>query len=305
MEKRPERFPRAITIGTPPAVANPTYSINIRLAKREAKCAVCKKTLMHGDLQASTEGPYRTIERKWILRTFFFCLRISCVTKLPRNSYITPFCQTTMSFHYDPRLTEEQKRRAMVMWHLKKRVGRQCNGVSCIISSTTNPRVFYHLYFLFRFRLWKLCFPMFHTKKINKRSSWTLLLITDGSRGQNVRCMARCCSLLSNPTVLLRGTSASVSASDHLCKIFFLIGVECFTNKGALTWMLSRLQRRTNLLKHFLPLPPFNFAEMSPDCTDSALAILKCGLVQLLLTATLVDLMPTLLYLPRVTSLLH
>lgn len=82
---------------------------------REAKCAVCKKTLVHGDLQASTEGPYHTIERKWILRTFFFCPHISFVTKLPRNSYITPFCQTTMSFRYDLSLTEEQKRRAMVM----------------------------------------------------------------------------------------------------------------------------------------------------------------------------------------------
>ena len=105
-------FPGQLPLARLPAVANPTYSINIRLMNREAKCAVCKKTLVHGDLQASTEGPYCTIERKRILRTFFFCLRISCVTKLPRNSYITPFCQTTMSFRYDLSLTEEN----VVLW---------------------------------------------------------------------------------------------------------------------------------------------------------------------------------------------
>ena len=181
-----------------------------------------QNTLVHGDLQASTEGPYRTIERKWILRTFFFCPRISCITKLPRNSYITPFCQTTMSFRYDPSLTEEQKRRAMVMWHLKKLVGRQCNGASCVISSTTNRRVFYHLYFLL-FRVWKLCVLMFHTKIINKRSSWTLLLLTDGSK--RAKCLVHGAMLFPlvdcYPTVLRPGTSASVSASDHLCKFFF------------------------------------------------------------------------------------
>ena len=114
-EKVLSTFPGQLPLARLPAVANPTYSINICLTNREAKCAVCKKTLVHGDLQVSTEGPYRTIERKWILRTFFFCPRISRVTKLPRNSYITPFCQTTMSFRYDPSLMEEQKRFAMVM----------------------------------------------------------------------------------------------------------------------------------------------------------------------------------------------
>lgn len=85
-EKVLSAFPGQLPLARLPAVANPTYSINIRHTNREAKCAVCRNTLVHGDLQASTEGPYRTIERKWILRTFFFCPRISCVTQLPRNS---------------------------------------------------------------------------------------------------------------------------------------------------------------------------------------------------------------------------
>lgn len=63
-EKVLSAFPGQLPLARLPAVANPTYSINICLTNREAKCAVCKKTLVHGDLQASTEGPYRTIERK-------------------------------------------------------------------------------------------------------------------------------------------------------------------------------------------------------------------------------------------------
>ena len=46
----------------------------------------------------------------WISRTFFFCPLVSCITKVPRNSYITPFCPSTMSLHFDPGLTEDQKR---------------------------------------------------------------------------------------------------------------------------------------------------------------------------------------------------
>lgn len=70
-EKVLSAFPGQLPLARLLAVANPTYSINIRLTNGEAKCAVCKKTLVHGDLQASTEGLYCTIECKWILRTFF------------------------------------------------------------------------------------------------------------------------------------------------------------------------------------------------------------------------------------------
>ena len=39
------------------------YFINTRLINRTAKCATCKTELRLGDIQASTEGPQRTIQR--------------------------------------------------------------------------------------------------------------------------------------------------------------------------------------------------------------------------------------------------
>ena len=68
-----------------------TYKINKRKSKKDAKCASCKKELTEGDIQASTEGPYRTIAKSWIKRTFFFCPRYACMGKLPRNSFICPY----------------------------------------------------------------------------------------------------------------------------------------------------------------------------------------------------------------------
>ena len=68
-----------------------------------------QKNLTQGDLQASTEGAYRTISRVWILRTFYFCPSMTCITKLPRNSLVTPFCPSEMTLHFDPDVSQEQR----------------------------------------------------------------------------------------------------------------------------------------------------------------------------------------------------
>ena len=69
-----------------------------------------QKNLTQGDLQASTEGhACRTISRVWILRTFYFCPSMTCITKLPRNSLVTPFCPSEMTLHFDPDVSQEQR----------------------------------------------------------------------------------------------------------------------------------------------------------------------------------------------------
>jgi hypothetical protein len=45
---------------------------------------------LRGNL-ASTDGPYRTFNLNWIKRTFFYCPRFECISKLPRNSFIKPY----------------------------------------------------------------------------------------------------------------------------------------------------------------------------------------------------------------------
>ena len=67
-------------------------------------------------IQFSTEGPYHTILRKWVIRTFYFCPLIKCVTKIPRNSFISPFCLSTMMLTSSPSLTPEQKRSFEISW---------------------------------------------------------------------------------------------------------------------------------------------------------------------------------------------
>ena len=74
-----------------------------------AKCATCKKSLTSGNLQASTQGPYRTIQQNWIIRTFFFCPRRNCISGMPRNSYIRPYQPSTMPITFDSSVTLEQR----------------------------------------------------------------------------------------------------------------------------------------------------------------------------------------------------
>ena len=64
-------FPEKVPLSQLPKVTNQTFQVNVRKTAKEAlaKCAICQKTITTGDLQASTEGAYRTIHRTWILRT--------------------------------------------------------------------------------------------------------------------------------------------------------------------------------------------------------------------------------------------
>ena len=39
------------------------YTINKRTSKKYAKCATCRKDLSEGSIQATTEGPDRTIQK--------------------------------------------------------------------------------------------------------------------------------------------------------------------------------------------------------------------------------------------------
>ena len=108
-------FPESVRVMQIPPFAEKGYSVSSRTS-RTAKCATCKTELKLGDLQVSTEGPYRTIMRKWVKRMFYFCPLIKCVTKIPRNSFISPFCPSTMMLTLSPSLTPEQKRRFELSW---------------------------------------------------------------------------------------------------------------------------------------------------------------------------------------------
>jgi len=77
--------------------------------KKTLNAPVAKKELTEGDIQASTEGPYRTITKSWIKRTFFFCPRYACMGKLPRNSFIFPY-KIGMTLLIETPLTEQQKK---------------------------------------------------------------------------------------------------------------------------------------------------------------------------------------------------
>lgn len=109
-------FPESVRVTQIPPFAEKGYSVSSRTTTRTAKCATCKTELKLGDLQVSTEGPYRTILRKWVIRTFYFCPLVKCVTKIPRNSFISPFCPSTMTLTFSPSLTPEQKRSFELSW---------------------------------------------------------------------------------------------------------------------------------------------------------------------------------------------
>ena len=94
---------------TYPSEDEQKYTINKRTSKKDAKCATCKKELSEGNIQATTEGPYRTIQKSWIKRTFFFCPRFQCMGKLPRNSFIRPY-KTGMTLLIETPLTGQQKK---------------------------------------------------------------------------------------------------------------------------------------------------------------------------------------------------
>ena len=87
---------------------NQVFKIEIKKTRKEANCASCKNKISFGDLQASTEGPYRTLNLTWIRRTFYFCPRRECISKLPRNSFIKPF-HAGVNLIYKTELTCEQK----------------------------------------------------------------------------------------------------------------------------------------------------------------------------------------------------
>ena len=59
------------------------FFVNVRQSQKDANCATCKHLLQSGDVQVSTEGPYRTIMRHWISRTFYFCPKLGCISKQP------------------------------------------------------------------------------------------------------------------------------------------------------------------------------------------------------------------------------
>lgn len=105
-----EEFPENVQLSnvTCPSEDEQKYKINKRTSKKDAKCATCKTEITEGDTQATTEGPYRTIQKSWIKRTFFFCPRFACMGKLPRNSFICPY-KLGMTLSIETPLTEQQK----------------------------------------------------------------------------------------------------------------------------------------------------------------------------------------------------
>lgn len=110
-KKTIEAFPENVP---PPKMTCPSedeqiYTINKRTSKKDRKCATCKKGLSEGDIQATTEGPYRTIQKSWIKRTFFFCSRFQCMQKLPRNCFICEY-KTGMTLLIETPLTEQQQK---------------------------------------------------------------------------------------------------------------------------------------------------------------------------------------------------
>ena len=105
-----EAFPENVPLSkvTCPSKDEQIYKINRRTSKKDAKCGTCKKEISEGDIQATTEGPYRTIQKSWIKRTFFFCPRFQCMGKLPRNSFICPY-NVGMTLLIETPVNEQQK----------------------------------------------------------------------------------------------------------------------------------------------------------------------------------------------------
>jgi len=106
-----DAFPENVPLSkvTFPSEDDQKYIINKRASKKDAKCATYKREITEGDIQATTDGPYRTIQKTWIKRTFFFCSRKDCMGKLPRNSFICPY-KVGMTLLIETPLTKQHKR---------------------------------------------------------------------------------------------------------------------------------------------------------------------------------------------------
>ena len=85
------------------------FFVNVRQLQKDANCATCKHLLQSGDVQVSTEGPYRTIMGHWISRTFYFCPKLGCISKQPRNSFIQTYCPGATKLEFDKHLSPAQQ----------------------------------------------------------------------------------------------------------------------------------------------------------------------------------------------------
>ncbi|RMX45861.1 hypothetical protein pdam_00023458 [Pocillopora damicornis] len=85
------------------------FFVNVRQSQKDANCATCKHLLQSGDVQVSTEGPYRTIMRHWISRTLYFCPRLGCISKHPQNSFIQTYCSGATKLEFDKHLSPAQQ----------------------------------------------------------------------------------------------------------------------------------------------------------------------------------------------------
>ena len=85
------------------------FFVNVRQSRKDANCTTCKHLLQSGDVQISTEGPYRTIMRHWISRTFYFCPKLGCISKHPRNSFIQTYCPGATKLEFDKHLSPAQQ----------------------------------------------------------------------------------------------------------------------------------------------------------------------------------------------------
>ena len=108
--KKNDAFPENVPL---PKVICPSedeqiHTIDKRTSKKDAKCTSCRKDLSERSIQATTEGAYRTRQKSWIKRTFFFCPRFQYIGKLPRNSFICPY-KTGLTLLIETPLTEQQK----------------------------------------------------------------------------------------------------------------------------------------------------------------------------------------------------
>lgn len=103
-----QSFPPEVPLVQLPTSKEQCYVVNRRNSTKQARCATCKAPLYFGDVQVTTDGPYRTIMRHWITRTFFFCPKLSCITTMPRNSFIRPFCLSNMTLRFNLQVTPEE-----------------------------------------------------------------------------------------------------------------------------------------------------------------------------------------------------
>ena len=85
------------------------FFVNVRQSQKDANCATSKHLFQSGDVQVSTEGPYRTIMRHWISRTFYFCPKLGCISKQPRNSFIQTYCPGATKLEFDKHLSPAQQ----------------------------------------------------------------------------------------------------------------------------------------------------------------------------------------------------